>query len=317
MEDFFKSNIKTKISIGFALAFIAFISVQLLSSKSIENLKNSEHQMLNSSLLSQRLGTIESSIDAFENKITSFVLTGNKTFLTGNSSNLREATINLQSIHELPVSNLQNNLLIQLDSLVKAEIDFSQQALIAYDLENMQNAITLVNTGKGKQLLSEITNVSNRIQQLEENNLAQIIQNNDSFSRKVVYMDYAASAFAIVVILLSMLILFRDINKRTAVEKQLRVSQQKAEQLALVKEQFMANMSHEIRTPMNAIIGFASMLSKTQLDNKQAHHLKAIQTSGENLLNIINDILDFSKIEAGMVRLAKTLHATSAAIQPD
>ena len=287
------------------LAFIAFIAVQLLSDKSIDSLKASEMEMLNSHKLSKRIATIEFSISAYENKITSFVLTGNKNFLLGNEENLREVTISLQYVHDLSVSSEQNKYIVQLDSLVQAEINFCQQALIAYDNENREDAVALINTANGKLLIDNINNTCYQVQQLEENNLAQIIHNNNSFSRKVVYMDYAASAFAIAVILFSMIILFRDINKRIKVEKQLRLAQHKAEQLAIIKEQFMANMSHEIRTPMNAILGFANILRKSAIDDKQANHVKAIQTSGENLLTIINDILDFSKIEAGMVNIEK------------
>lgn len=305
MQQFLKSNIKLKISIGFLLAFIAFIVVQLLSNKSIENLKSSEKEMLSSNLLSNRIGTIESSIKAYESKTTKFIYTGDKKFLSGNEESLRNASVNLQYVQDASQNSAQTILINQLDSLVKTEIEFIQQTLIDYDHAKRFDAITLMGTGRSEQLISDITDISNRIKQQEESNLARIISNNEANSRKVAYMDYTATAFALAVILLSIFILFTDINKRVKVEHQLRIAQEKAEQSAIMKEQFMANMSHEIRTPMNAIIGFAGLLSKSKLDNNQKNHLNAIQASGENLMNIINDILDFSKIEAGMVNIEK------------
>lgn len=71
------------------------------------------------------------------------------------------------------------------------------------------------------------------------------------------------------------------------------------------KEIFFANMSHEIRTPMNAVIGFASLLGKTKLNDLQADYLRSINIAGELLLNNINQILDFSKIETGNIILNK------------
>lgn len=62
-------------------------------------------------------------------------------------------------------------------------------------------------------------------------------------------------------------------------------------------------MSHEIRTPMNGIIGMASMLKASPLEEKQARFVDIIVKSADSLMEIINDILDLSKIEAGKMNM--------------
>jgi len=103
--------------------------------------------------------------------------------------------------------------------------------------------------------------------------------------------------------LLGLVGLTRDVTEQANTEFALAHAKTAAEQAGIAKSSFLAVMSHEIRTPMNGVIGCASLLGETNLNDEQQQLVRTIQSCGEGLLVIINDILDYSKIEAGQIIL--------------
>ena len=86
-------------------------------------------------------------------------------------------------------------------------------------------------------------------------------------------------------------------------QRALQIARDRASAASVAKGEFLSVMSHEIRTPMNAIIGYADLLSQTELSDLQSEQTSIIRRSGQTLLNLINSILDYSRIEANVVEL--------------
>jgi len=111
-----------------------------------------------------------------------------------------------------------------------------------------------------------------------------------------------------------------EIEKRTAIEKELRryqdhleeivgertadakQAQEKAENANLAKSDFLTNISHELRTPLQAVLNYAYM-GANRIDNlnreKLVHYFDNISTAGHRLLYLVDDLLDLAKLEAG------------------
>jgi PAS domain S-box-containing protein len=71
-----------------------------------------------------------------------------------------------------------------------------------------------------------------------------------------------------------------------------------------LKDEFLATVSHELRTPLTAILGWASMLRKTEFDRQTAQNaLETIERNARAQSQIIEDLLDVSRIVTGKLRL--------------
>jgi signal transduction histidine kinase/ActR/RegA family two-component response regulator len=77
-----------------------------------------------------------------------------------------------------------------------------------------------------------------------------------------------------------------------------------AEAASRLKDDFLSIVSHELRTPLNAVLGWASMLRKsdvsTALAQRAAH---SIHENATRQAKLIDDLLDVSRIAAGRATL--------------
>ncbi|NJP07642.1 MAG: response regulator [Chloroflexaceae bacterium] len=103
------------------------------------------------------------------------------------------------------------------------------------------------------------------------------------------------------------LCLMHELQQSEQMRVELQKATEAAESASQAKSLFLANMSHELRTPLSAILGFAQLIHRSPvLDRQQRENLDIIRRSGEHLLSLINNVLDLSKIEAGRMTLNET-----------
>ncbi len=96
---------------------------------------------------------------------------------------------------------------------------------------------------------------------------------------------------------------YAEITERKKMELALQQANREAAEAIKAKNEFLATMSHEIRTPLNGALSMVKLLGQTELDGQQREYLRAIDFSGESLLQILSDVLDLSKLEAGKLEL--------------
>lgn len=95
----------------------------------------------------------------------------------------------------------------------------------------------------------------------------------------------------------------KEIAKRKEIEAKLVAAKILADEANFAKTKLVATIAHDIKTPMNMVLGYLTMLSKTELSPKQTEYCDKILKGSQTLLSFVDDIVDFGKIESNKFQL--------------
>ena len=128
----------------------------------------------------------------------------------------------------------------------------------------------------------------------QENGLISRTANFRRRSGRTFPVEYAAGAIVDHGDKGGVVVTFRDVTERRAVEQ--------------LKSEFVSTVSHELRTPLTSIRGALGLLSSGMLGPiaaKGHRMLEIAVTNTDRLVRLINDILDLERIESGRVELTR------------
>jgi PAS domain S-box-containing protein len=98
---------------------------------------------------------------------------------------------------------------------------------------------------------------------------------------------------------------FRDITVRRALNERERLARHQAEEANRAKDEFLAMLSHELRTPLSSILGWSTILKSKDLPLERASHaLEVIERNARVEAQLVESLLDLSRISAGKLKLA-------------
>jgi signal transduction histidine kinase len=105
----------------------------------------------------------------------------------------------------------------------------------------------------------------------------------------------------LVLSLLAIALLVRGMERARRRTEQARLE---ADDANRAKSEFLSHVSHELKTPIAVIRGFADLLRRSSLDERDLQFVQHIDDGSEHLFRLAEDLLEVSRIEAGHVTLA-------------
>lgn len=121
------------------------------------------------------------------------------------------------------------------------------------------------------------------------------------------YLSTLAKVIYTILVLLSILGIYKYFNWRWQMNMKLQLESRETERLKKLDEfktKLYNNISHEFRTPLTLISGpVENQLSKPHLSENDKNELNLIKRNSKRLLNLVNQLLDLSKLETGNLKL--------------
>ncbi len=287
----------------FLAGMILFIVLQFNSSSHIQQLISGNEQLMQELNVKNELQKLQTNLARTDSKVRGTVISQDTLHVTGIEAEIALIRSDLGTINKMMLNDSTEKLLTQLSYLVDEKNNFNVQVLDTFYGQGKHAAERMINNEKGKRLTEAISIILHALDSARQTAVNHTVHLIDTSGQKAQRWGMILVCCACLASLLGFLYIISRIHRQEQLIDALDESQQKERKLSAIKEQFLANMSHEIRTPMNAVLGFTRLLQGQPLNETSKEYVKAIESAGENLLDIINDILDISKIESGMMRL--------------
>ncbi|MGZ8536848.1 MAG: ATP-binding protein [Flavisolibacter sp.] len=290
----------------FLFGIIIIVFLQVISGYNIRRLTEGNKNLLKELQVQNSLRKLEADILRIESDIIGTITTGNDIYLKNLGRNNLVIDSEFNDIHNNLYSPATKPQLDRLQILIIEKKIFNQKVLDSFFLKGQSVAEEIISTDRGKLLRDSISNLISVLQVSRQPELHKINSSIESTATDARLWGFVITTIALIALVWAFWYIINQGRQQQRMIEALNHSEKRSKDVAFMKEQFLANMSHEIRTPMNSILGFTSLLRRTELNRNQREYVQNIHSSGENLLTLVNDILDLSKIEAGMMHLEES-----------
>ena len=105
------------------------------------------------------------------------------------------------------------------------------------------------------------------------------------------------AAGAVLIAVLFLILSVRDISRSNRYRRELEEARRRAEDLLATREKLMLAITHDFKAPLGSIMGYADLLARLTVDERQRFYLDNMKTSSEHLLKLVVDLLDFHRLD--------------------
>jgi signal transduction histidine kinase len=226
-----------------------------------------------------------------------YLLTGDANYLTVYKNALRDYPAALEDLKVTTSDNpAQQRALAFLRPLFGRKFDEMRQTIGLYEAGERESALTIVQGGAGRNLMSNIRETTDRMTEEEERLLKLHLEKSAQSNFWLLIANLAGTGFMIALAIASLL------TVRRIAEEALRDGEKRESKLqAAVNEldAFSYSVSHDLRTPLRAIDGFSRILLKhhaADLAPEPREYLQSVRDNTVQMGHLVDDLLAFARL---------------------
>ncbi len=289
-----KRTVERTVLTGFIVVLALLGIVGVVSQRTIHSLIDDTQWVNHSHEVLEALQRVSFQITQAEASVRGFVITGNSRF---ESQYLLDRSGIAPLLADLKLKTSDNPAeqakLVQLDSLIHERFLVLDQGIEARKSAGFQAVIALSKNNRGLILSAQITSLIGEMRNEENRLLLERNRRERASSRRAFIVVLCAVLLAMIAVLASVFLAFRDLTRRREVDR--------------LKSEFVSVVSHELRTPLTSIHGSLGLLSSGLLGSEKGKRMLEIAVNNtDRLIRLLNEILDIEKLESGAIQMNRT-----------
>lgn len=123
------------------------------------------------------------------------------------------------------------------------------------------------------------------------------------------------AAGAVLLAVVFLLFIGRDVTRSNRYRRELEEARSRAEDLLATREKLMLAITHDFKAPLGSIMGYADLLARLTVDERQRFYLDNMKTSSEHLLKLVVDLLDFHRLDLNKVEIHRVVFQPSRLLE--
>lgn len=298
-----KYLILQKYNIGFGIALFTLVVIGVFSNFTAKTLIKATEQITANQNELNEIDDISVSIKSMQASARGYVITGHEVYLFRYRDAVHSINRRYEDLKKLVRDDPEKiRELSAIGSMLQESFAFYDTMTQMRTKGGFDAAKSIAMTDKGRMLIDEIQNRVGRMIAEENKLLAAKVQESEKKAKQSLLI-LSGTIVGFIFLILSVIIVNRDILKRKRIEKELRITGLELARSNTELDRFASVISHDLSEPLRTITGYVQLLEKrykNKLDAEASEFIERAVHIAARMNTLLTELLEYSRINSSV-----------------